>query len=40
MERTNLLEQTLILRKAEGRRRREQQKMRCLDAATDAMDMS
>ena len=40
MQRANSLEKTLMLRKAEGRRRREQQKMRCLDAATDAMDMS
>ena len=30
---------TLILRKFEGKRRREQQRMRWLDAITDSMDM-
>ena len=29
-----------MLRKTEGRRRREQQRMRWLDAITDSMDMS
>ena len=31
---------TLILRKFEGKRRREQQRMRWLDAITDSMDIS
>ena len=31
---------TLILRKFEGNRRREQQRMRWLDAITDSMDIS
>ena len=31
---------TLMLGKAEGRRRREQQKMRWLDGITDSMDTS
>ena len=34
------LEKTLMLGKAEGRRRREQQKMRWLDGITDSMDTS
>ena len=34
------MEKTLILGKTEGRRRREQQRMRWLDGITDAMDMS
>ena len=38
--RANSLEKTLILGKTEGRRRREQQRMRWLDGITDAMDMS
>ena len=29
-----------MLGKIEGRRRRERQKMRCLDGITDSMDMS
>ena len=33
-------EKTLILGKIEGRRRRGQQRMRCLDGITDSMDMS
>ena len=40
MQRANLLEKTLMLGKIEGRRRRGQQKMRCLDGITDSMDMS
>ena len=40
MQRTNLLEKTLMLGKIEGRRRRGQQRMRWLDGITDSMDMS
>ena len=40
MQRTNLLEKTLMLGKIEGRRRRGQQRMRWLDGITNAMDMS
>ena len=35
-----MFEKTLILGKTEGRRRRGQQRMRCLDGITDSMDMS
>ena len=34
------LEKNLMLGKTEGRRRREQQRMRWLDSTTDSMDMS
>ena len=34
------LEKTLMLGKIEGRRRKGQQRMRCLDGITDSMDMS
>ena len=34
------LEKTLMLRKTEGRRRREQQKMKWLDGMTDSNDMN
>ena len=34
------MEKTLTLGKTEGRRRREQQRMRWLDGITDSMDMS
>ena len=34
------LEKTLMLGKIEGRRRRGQQRMRCLDDITDSMDVS
>ena len=34
------LEKTLMLGKIEGRRRRGQQRMRCLDGITNAMDMN
>ena len=34
------LEKTLMLGGIEGRRRRGQQRMRCLDGITDSMDMS
>ena len=40
MRRADLLEKTLVLGKIEGRRRREQQRMRWLDGITDSMDMS
>ena len=40
MRRANSLEKTLMLGKIEGRRRRGQQRMRCLDGITDSMDMS
>ena len=40
MQRADSLEKTLILGKIEGRRRRGQQKMRCLDSIVDSMDMS
>ena len=39
MGRANLLEQTLMLGKIEGNRRRGQQKIRWLDDITDSMDM-
>ena len=38
--RPDSLEKTLMLGKIEGRRRREQERMRCLDDITDSMDMS
>ena len=40
MRRTDSLENTLVLGKIEGRRRRGQQRMRCLDGISDSMDMS
>ena len=40
MQRTGSLEKTLMLGKIEGKRRREQQRMRWLDGITDLMDMS
>ena len=40
MRRANSLEKTLMLEKIEVRRRRRQQRMRCLDGITDCMDMS
>ena len=39
MQRADSLEKTLMLGKIEGRRRREQQRMRWLDDITDSMDM-
>ena len=39
MWRANSLEKTLMLGKIEGRKRREQQRMRWLDGLTDSMDM-
>ena len=40
MQRENSLENTLMLGKIEGGRRRGQQRMRWLDGITDSMDMS
>ena len=40
MQRADLLEKTLILRKIEGGRRRGRQRVRWLDGITDSMDMS
>ena len=40
MQRADSLEKTLILRKTEGKRRREQQRMRWLDGIIDSMDTS
>jgi len=40
MRRTDSLENTLMLGKIEGRRRRGQQRMRWLDGITESMDMS
>ena len=40
MRGTDSLEETLMLRKIEGRRRRERQRMRWLKGITDSMDMS
>ena len=39
MRRTDSLEKILMLGKIEGRKRREQQRMRWLDGITDSMDM-
>ena len=40
MQRTDSLENTLMLGKNEGRRRRGQQRMRWLDGITDSLDMN
>ena len=40
MRRADSFQKTLMLGKIEGRRRRGQQRMRCLDGITDSMDMS
>ena len=40
LQRTDSLEETLMLGKIEGRRKRELQKMRGLDGITNSMDMS
>ena len=34
------MKKSLMLRKIEGRRRRQYQRMRCLDGVIDAMDMN
>ena len=38
--RTDSLEKTMMLGKIEGKRRREQQRMRWLDSITDSIDMN
>ena len=40
MPRANSLKKTLMLRKIEGRRRRQQRRLRWLDGITDSMDRS
>ena len=40
IQRADSLEKTLMLGKIEGKRRREQQRMRWLDGITDSMDMN
>ena len=40
MQRTDSLEKILMLGKIEGRRRRGQQRMRCLDGITDLRDVN
>ena len=40
MQRTDLLKNTVMLGKIEGRRRRGQQRMRWLNGITDSMDMN
>ena len=40
MQRTDSLEKNLMLGRTEGRRRREQHRMRSLDGITNSMDMS
>ena len=40
MQRANSLEKTLVLGKTEGKRRRGQQRMKCLDGITNSMDLS
>ena len=40
MWRADLLEKTLVLGKIEGKRRREEQRIRWLDSITDSMDMN
>ena len=39
IQRADSFEETLMLEKIEGRRRRERQRMRWLDGITDSMDM-
>ena len=40
MQRANSLEKTLMLGRIEGKKRREQQRIRWLDSITDSMDMN
>ena len=39
LQRADSFEKTLMLGRIEGRKRRGQQRMRCLDGITDTMDM-
>ena len=40
MQKANLLEKSMILRKMDGRKRRGRQRIRCLDGIINTMDMS
>ena len=40
MQRADLFEKILMLRRIEGRRRRGRLRLRCLDGITDSMDLS
>ena len=40
IQKADSLEKTLMLGKIDGKRRRGQQRMRCLDSITDSVDMS
>ena len=40
MQRDDSLEKTLMLEKIEGKRRKQQQRIKCLDSITDSMDMN
>ena len=40
IQRTDSFEKTLMLRKIEGKRRREKQRMRWLDGIIDSMDVN
>ena len=40
MQKADSLEKTVMMGKIEGKRRREQQRMRCLDSLTNSMDMN
>ena len=40
IQKADSLEKTLMLRKIEGKRRRGQQRLRCVDGIVDSMDMS
>ena len=40
IQRADSMEKTVMLGKIEGRRRKGQQRMRCLDGITDSMNMS
>ena len=40
VQKVNSLEKTLMMGKSEGRRRRQGQRIRCLDGITDSLDLS
>ena len=40
MQRAGSMKKTLMLGKTEGKRKRGQQRMRCLDSITNSMDMN